>query len=107
MKEHFIRLPLTVKRDVLVVEKECTLVKMFVKAGTYPPIHTHPQDQIDYMINGAADVIIEGVVTHVKQGEAIHIPGGAEHAFLTSDEDQEFLEFFTPGREDAEMMHQD
>ena len=100
MKEPFIILPPTVKREVLVAEKACTLVKMLVKAGTNPPLHTHTHEQIDYMISGAADVSIEGVVTHVKQGEAIHIPGGAEHFFLPSEEDQEFLEFFTPGRED-------
>jgi quercetin dioxygenase-like cupin family protein len=75
---------------------------MFVKAGTNPPIHAHPHAQIDYMINGAADVSIDGVVTHVKPGTSIFIPGGVEHGFLVSEEDQEFLEFFTPGREDIE-----
>jgi len=45
-------------------------------------------------------VSIDGVITHVKPGESIFIPAGATHGFMVSEEDQEFLEFFTPGRDD-------
>lgn len=102
MKETYVKLPPSVRREVLINTSACTLVRMFVKAGTNPPIHAHPHAQIDYMINGAADVSVDGVITHVKPGASIFIPGGAEHGFLVSEEDQEFLEFFTPGREDIE-----
>lgn len=102
MEETYMKLPPSVRREVLINTSACTLVRMFVKAGTSPPIHAHPHAQIDYMINGAADVSIKGVITHVNPGESIFIPGGAEHGFLVSEEDQEFLEFFTPGREDIE-----
>ena len=102
MKATYVKLPKTVSREVLVNTSACTLVRMVVKAGTNPPLHAHPHAQIDYMINGAADVSVDGVITHVNPGESIFIPGGAEHGFLVSEEDQEFLEFFTPGREDIE-----
>ncbi|KNZ41990.1 hypothetical protein AKG39_09685 [Acetobacterium bakii] len=81
-------------------ESACCLVRMVVKAGTMPPMHAHPQAQIDYMISGSAEVSIDGVITHVKPGESIFIPAGATHGFMVSEEDQEFLEFFTPGRDD-------
>ena len=102
MKATYVKLPKTVSREVLVYTSACTLVRMFVKAGTNPPLHAHPHAQIDYMISGTADVSVDGVITHVNPGESIFIPGGAEHGFLVSEEDQEFLEFFTPGREDIE-----
>ena len=102
MKATYVKLPETVSREVLVNTSACTLVRMVVKAGTKPPLHAHPHAQIDYMISGTADVSVDGVITHVNPGESIFIPGGAEHGFLVSEEDQEFLEFFTPGREDIE-----
>lgn len=97
-KEPVLKLPATVKREIMVTQTACSLVKMVVKAGTIPPLHVHSQDQIDYMLKGSADVSINGEITHVKPGESIFIPGGATHGFLVSEEDQEFLEFFTPGK---------
>ncbi|AFA47486.1 cupin domain-containing protein [Acetobacterium woodii] len=93
-----LELPATVKREIMVAQTACSLVKMVVKAGTIPPLHAHPENQIDYLIKGSADVRINGEITHVEPGEAIFIPGGAMHGFLVSEEDQEFLEFFTPGK---------
>ena len=54
------------------------------------------------MISGSADVSVDGIITHLEPGDSIYIPGGVTHGFLVSDEDQEFLEFFTPGRDDLE-----
>lgn len=96
------KLPPTVTREMLISESECALVRMMVKAGTIPPLHAHPQAQIDYMISGSADVSVDGIITHLEPGDSIYIPGGVTHGFLVSDEDQEFLEFFTPGRDDLE-----
>ncbi|AWW27723.1 MULTISPECIES: cupin domain-containing protein [unclassified Acetobacterium] len=96
------KLPPTVIREIQVSESECALVRMTVKAGTIPPLHAHPQAQIDYMISGCADVSVDGIITHLEPGDAIYIPGGVTHGFLVSEEDQEFLEFFTPGRDDLE-----
>ena len=94
------KLPPTVKREVLVTKPDCALVRMTVKAGTIPPQHNHPQAQIDYLISGCADVNVAGTITHLEPGESIYIPAGVTHGFLVSEADQEFLEFFVPGRDD-------
>lgn len=94
------KLPPTVTREILIGESACGLVRMTVKAGTIPPYHAHPQAQIDYMISGCADVNVAGMITHLEPGESIYIPGGVTHGFLVSEADQEFLEFFVPGRDD-------
>ena len=101
------KLPETVKRTILEADPHCTLVKMVVKAGTIPPKHQHPHDQIDYMLKGSAEVQLEDKIVKIHPGESLFIPGGTLHQFLVSEEDQTFLEFFTPGRADINQEDQE
>jgi len=101
-----VKLPETVKRTILEADPHCTLVKMVVKAGTIPPKHQHPHDQIDYMLEGSAEIALRDKIVKLHPGESLFIPGGTLHQFLVSEEDQVFLEFFTPGREDINQEDQ-
>jgi mannose-6-phosphate isomerase-like protein (cupin superfamily) len=54
--------------------------------STYPrgmgaPLHLHNCDEHVTLLEGQADVIIEGVVTPLEQYDTTYIPAGQQHAF--------------------------
>jgi quercetin dioxygenase-like cupin family protein len=93
-------LPAGAMREILENKVDVSLVRMTVKAGTKPPFHSHPYAQIDYLLQGTADIMIGSEVRHLQEGESLYIPANTEHGFLISEMDQEFLEIFVPGRPD-------
>jgi quercetin dioxygenase-like cupin family protein len=43
--------------------------------------HSHPADEVVYVVEGAGEVSIDGVSHRVQKGNALYIPEGAEHFF--------------------------
>lgn len=57
----------------------------------------HPGDQVVYMIEGVAEIEIEGEVREVGSGTCVIIPHGADHRIYNrSDNDVFFLNVYTP-----------
>jgi quercetin dioxygenase-like cupin family protein len=79
---------------------EKTLMGEFhIKAGSAIPEHSHPHEQIGYLLNGRLDLTIDGVRHEFSPGDTWCIPGGMGHsAFAVTD--AVALEVFTPLRED-------
>lgn len=93
-------LPPTVRRKILSTGPKCSLAEMHVAQGTRTPTHHHPHAAVVYLLEGSADMRLDGQRVPMVPGDALFIDSGAEHGFAENAEDLVFLEFFVPGRED-------
>lgn len=60
--------------------------------GTGSKIHTHPNEQFNYVLQGTLIADIDGQVLLVPKGHVIHIPAGMPHSHVsTADEDVIFF----------------
>jgi len=48
-------------------------------AGACGRSHTHGSEQFNFVLQGAIDVELDGVVHRVPERNAIHVPAGARH----------------------------
>lgn len=65
------------------------------------PLHSHPFDQVSFVIHGKMAFEIEGEFFTVSAGEVVQIPAGAEHtAVVVDDEVVLNIDVFAPVRED-------
>jgi quercetin dioxygenase-like cupin family protein len=76
--------------------------------GAAPPLHTHPQDETFYVLEGAAvvwavepDAVADGrwVETHGRRcepGAAVFVPGGVPHTFRVESDTARMLFLSTP-----------
>lgn len=60
--------------------------------GTGSKIHTHPNEQFNYVLQGTLIADIDGQVLLVPKGHAVHIPAGLPHSHVsTAEEDVWFF----------------
>ena len=62
--------------------------------------HSHPHEQIGYMVEGEAEFIIEGKSFHVRAGQMWRLPGGVAHKVIAGDRPMRAIDVFYPVRED-------
>ena len=63
--------------------------------------HSHPHEQVSYIMEGQLDFTIDGKTYHLVPGDLLAVPPGSEHyAVATGDKICLNLDFFTPKRED-------
>lgn len=76
-----------------VVEGERMLVGYIRKPrGTGSRVHTHPNEQFNYVLQGTLDVEIDGQKFLAPAGTVVHVPPNVEHSMVaTPDEDVIFL----------------
>lgn len=69
------------------------------EAGVKIPPHSHPHQQIGYMVSGEIEMTIEGITTTCRPGDSWSIPGEIEHSahFVV---ESIIVECFSPPRED-------
>jgi unsaturated pyranuronate lyase len=87
-----------ITRRVLAGEKGM-MVWWNIKAGAHAGAHSHPHEQIVWMLKGKMDFRIGGERRVLKAGEVAVIPGGIEHEGWFQ-EDTEVVDIFAPPRED-------
>jgi quercetin dioxygenase-like cupin family protein len=69
------------KADVAAPGHEAVVVRAELDPGLSVPRHTHPGDEISYVLEGEAEVLIDGEPPRlVKAGEAFVIPAGKVHS---------------------------
>ena len=88
-----------VRRKTLAVGEKGLLGEFVLEAGAILPPHTHPHEQIGYLVSGALDFIIDGQKYSAQPGDSWAIPGNVEHA-ATALEASVAIEVFVPVRED-------
>jgi quercetin dioxygenase-like cupin family protein len=66
--------------DVSVPGREAVVARVEVAPGAKAGRHTHPGDEISYVIEGTAQLLIDGQAPRtVKAGESFIIPAGVVH----------------------------
>ncbi|HVO40364.1 MAG TPA: cupin domain-containing protein [Spirochaetia bacterium] len=88
-----------VRQKTLVYGSRTMMVEFLLARGSTLPFHSHPHEQIGYLVGGAMTLTIGGERHEVRPGDAWCIPGGVEHG-AEAHEDTIAVEVFTPVRED-------
>lgn len=78
-----------------------TLMSMLIKfqAGSSGSAHSHPHEQITFVISGKLAFTVNGVKHIIGSEEQLYVPGDAVHS-VEALEDSVVLEVFTPLRDD-------
>ena len=76
----FKRVPLQ-KHDISVPNHEAVMARGEFEAGAGTPKHTHPGEEVAYILEGQVTVEMEGKPAMVlKAGDVFFVPGGQVHA---------------------------
>lgn len=67
-------------------------------------LHSHPHEQLGYVISGEITMTIGGVDHLLRPGDAYQIPGDVEHAARAGEAGCRVLDVFHPVREDYREM---
>jgi quercetin dioxygenase-like cupin family protein len=82
-----------------VVGQEIMLARVLMKKGCIVPQHSHHNEQLTYILEGALKFWIDGRVIVVHAGETLCIPSNMPHR-AEALEDTVDLDVFSPPRED-------
>src|SRR5277367_4486625 len=86
-------------RRQFVVGQEIMLARVLLKKGCIVPEHSHPNEQLTYIIEGTLKFWIDGKEIVVRAGEVLTIPPNMPHK-AEALEDTDDLDVFTPPRAD-------
>lgn len=82
-----------------VVGQEIMLARVLLKKGCIVPLHSHHNEQLTYIVEGALKFYIDGKEIVVHAGEVLCIPSNMPHK-AEAMEDTVDLDVFAPPRED-------
>jgi quercetin dioxygenase-like cupin family protein len=75
------------------------LARVLLKKGAHVPLHSHHNEQVTYILDGALKFAIEGREITVRTGEVLCIPPFVPHEAFAL-EDTVDLDIFNPPRQD-------
>ena len=86
----------------LITADRMMLAHVYLKKGCVVPMHTHDNEQLTYILEGALHFFIgpddaEGVV--VRAGEVLHLPSNVPHKAVAL-QDTLDVDIFSPPRQD-------
>lgn len=68
------------RADVSVPGREAVVARVEVAPGAYAGRHTHPGDEISYVMEGEVQLLIDGQSPRtIKAGESFVVPAGVVH----------------------------
>ena len=82
-----------------VVGQEIMLARVLLRKGCIVPLHSHHNEQLTYIVEGALKFFIDGKEIVVRAGEVLCIPSNMPHK-AEAMEDTVDLDVFTPPRAD-------
>ena len=87
-------------REVLADDPDYTLTRMSAQPCRGPAPHSHMHKQLVYVLRGSGAMLVGDQLIPVKAGSVVTVPPNVPHIMHHVTEDTEWLEYFTPGRED-------
>lgn len=87
------------ERQVLAYTEKLMLVRHVMQKGWVGARHSHPHEQLVYVIRGHIRFSGGGRTIDARGGDSFVAPGGVEHE-ASAIEESEVLDVFTPYRED-------
>ncbi len=88
-----------VKRRVLVHNEDLMMVEVSFEKGAIAALHSHPHQQMSYILSGSFEFENDGEKRLLGQGDSVLIASGAKHGVLCAEEGI-VLDVFTPERKD-------
>ena len=88
-----------VVRRTLTSGDRTTLIEVTLDQGAVVPSHTHPHEQIGYVVRGRVRFDIGGEARELRAGDGYLVPGGASHE-VTALEPSVCIDIFSPVREE-------
>ena len=83
---------------ILAAEAEkMTLTIMEFEPNTVLPEHSHPHEQVGYMVEGEAEFVVDGQSFRVRPGQMWRLPGGVRHQVRVGGKFMRVVECFYPG----------
>jgi len=92
------RLNPTIDRQ-MVVGDQIMVARVLLAKGAHVPLHSHVNEQVTYILEGALKFAIDGKEIVVRAGEVLTIPSHMPHEAWAV-EDTVDLDVFTPPRAD-------
>lgn len=71
--------------DVTATDTLVCGIAMMAPGDTFA-LHSHPQPELYFGLEGAVDVMVDGTTHRLKPGVALFIPGNAVHGVLAADQ---------------------
>ena len=68
------------RHDISAAGREVIQVRVDLAPGASFPKHSHPGEEVIYVIEGAFEYEIDGKVSKAKAGEVLFVPAGAVHS---------------------------
>jgi quercetin dioxygenase-like cupin family protein len=69
-------------------------------ANAVLPEHSHPHEQITYLVRGELHFDLAGEKRTLRAGDLVVIPGGVPHSATVGPEPAQAVDVFSPARED-------
>ena len=88
-----------VERKILATHGSLMSVEVRFKKGSIGAVHTHPHEQVSYVVRGSFEFELEGQKTIIKAGDSYYVNPNVPHGVVAL-EDSIILDIFTPQRED-------
>lgn len=68
------------RHDLSAPGREVVQVRVDFDPGYFSPRHTHPGEEIIYVLEGTLEYEIDGKLTRVKPGDVLFVPAGTIHS---------------------------
>ena len=99
-QEHAVTTPDGAQRRVLSYGGSLMLVQFTFAAGVASARHSHPHEQVGYVVSGEIDLVMEGNdMVRLKAGGSYYVMPNVKHNIVTH-APSVLLDCFTPLRED-------
>lgn len=89
-----------VRRKLLSRGGGLMMTEVTFRKGAIGAIHSHPHEQISYIVQGSFAFHLNGMEQIVKKGDSIYVPSSTPHGVTALEEHSIILDVFTPQRED-------
>ena len=88
-----------IKRKIIATGGKMMAVEVHLKKGAIAAVHTHPHEQIGYILKGSLEIEIDGKKNIIKAGDSFYASPYTAHGAIAL-EDTTALDVFTPQRQD-------
>ena len=89
--------PLTTRQYI--VGANVMLARLVLNKGSHVPLHSHFNEQVSHVVEGALNFLLEGEQITVRAGDILCIPPHVPHEVIAL-EDSVALDIFNPPRQD-------
>lgn len=89
-----------VKRRILNHGGKLMMTEFVLEKDADVSVHSHPHEQISYLIRGSGKFHLGGIDTIIEKGDSIYMPSDVPHGFMALEDGTTMIDVFSPPRED-------